>query len=164
LKTVLVPVLAVSALALGSTPAAAQACGAHVSVRQVDKKQNEDGTRTLKYRAVVQADPAAGCTRVSFHVIRSYVRNDGVTLEEPIPMSVEAHDQEVVEAEDVLATNKLVYWRADRVSCQPCAGVAVAAKPSKPGKAARSGSGTKVAGEPVAAGRTDPGSGTKRLR
>jgi hypothetical protein len=159
-KTVLVPVLAVTAVALGSAPAGAQSCGAQVSVRQVDKKQNEDGTRTLKYRATVQADPAAGCTRVSFDVIRSYVRHDGVTLEDPIPMSVEAHDQEVVEAQDVLATSKLVYLRAERVSCQPCSSVAVAARPGKSGAKAASSS-TKTA---AAAGRVEPGSGTKRLR
>jgi hypothetical protein len=103
--------------------AAAQVCAARATVRQMSASPNEDGTRTLRYRAHVQADrEAAACTRVSFTVMRSYVGADGATREEGIPLTVEVKDQLEVDGEDVLATKKLVYWWTDRVTCEPCAG------------------------------------------
>jgi hypothetical protein len=119
---VLVPSIVGVLALLGPAGAGAQECGARVTVRQVGMKANEDGTRTLKYRARVEAaTESSQCAKVSFTVMRSYIRTDGQKLEDGIPVAVEADGRVEVEGEDILATSKLVYWWADRVSCQPCA-------------------------------------------
>jgi hypothetical protein len=141
---VLVPsIVGICALA---APAAveAQSCGARVTVRQVGMKANEDGTRTLKYRAKVEADHGTSrCAKVQFTVMRSYVRTDGQKLEDGIPVTVEAEKRAEVEGEDILATNKLVYWWADRVSCQPCLEQVAESAPSQDRDA------TRVAAQPL---------------
>jgi hypothetical protein len=109
-------------------------CGARVTVREVSRQPNDDGTRTLKYRASVQAEPAEGaaCSKVSFSVMRSYVKADGSTAEAGIPMTIEARKRStVVDGEDVLPTSRLVYWWADQVRCEPCSGDPVASASSR---------------------------------
>lgn len=113
-------------------------CGARVTVRQVAMQPNDDGTRTLKYRASVQVDSeGAACTRVKFSVMRSYVKRDGSTVEAGIPVTVDVprHNADV-EGDDVLPTSRLVYWWPDQVRCEPCPAAATSeASPAVPGKA-----------------------------
>jgi hypothetical protein len=102
------------------SPAAAQTCGARVTVRQIGMTANEDGTRTLRYRASVQTDQSA-CTKVAFTIIRSYIKPDGTAVEDAIPVEVQVPGRAIdVEGETLANTRRLIYWRADRVSCQPC--------------------------------------------
>jgi hypothetical protein len=110
---------------LGARLSADPVCGAHVTVREVGRQANDDGTRTLKYRATVLAEPAEGasCARVSFSVMRSYVKSDGSTAEGPIPVTLEVKKRNTtVDGQDVLATTRLVYWWADQIRCEPCTG------------------------------------------
>jgi hypothetical protein len=125
----------ISGALLALIPASVSAdpvCGARVTVREVSRQPNDDGTRTLKYRASVQAEPAEGtvCSRVSFSVMRSYVKADGSTAEAGIPMTLEVRKRSTVDGEDVLPTSRLVYWWADQVRCEPCSAAA-----SAPGRA-----------------------------
>jgi hypothetical protein len=126
-------------MALGSVRTAdAQVCGARVTVREVARQVNDDGTRTLRYRANVLAEPAEGtsCARVSFSVMRSYVKTDGTTAEAGIPVTVEVKKRSTnVDGEDVLATSRLVYWWADQVRCEPCSGEVTEAPPAPAAKA-----------------------------
>jgi hypothetical protein len=109
--------------------AVAQVCSARATVRQIGVKPNDDGTRTLRYRATLQADKdAVPCTKVDLTVVRSYVAADGTTREEGIPLSAEVKDKLEIDGEDVLATSKLVYWRTERVTCEPCAGAPATTK------------------------------------
>ena len=104
----------------GPVPAVAQPCGARVTVRQIGMTTNEDGTRTLRYRASVQTDQSA-CTKVTFTIIRSYIKPDGAAVEDAIPVQVQVPGRAIdVEGETLANTRRLIYWRADRVSCQPC--------------------------------------------
>jgi hypothetical protein len=104
------------------------ACGARVTVRQVGMQPNDDGTRTLKYRANVQIDPPGVCTRVSFSLMRSYVKGDGSTVEAGLPLAVEVQKRStLLEGDDVLPTSRLVYWWTDDVRCEPCPGGQAAA-------------------------------------
>jgi hypothetical protein len=114
--------MGVTVLATGAA-SAGPVCGAHVTVREVGRQANDDGTRTLKYRATVLAEPADGasCARVTFSVMRSYVKSDGSTTEGAIPVTLEVKKRNTtVDGEDVLATTRLVYWWADQVRCEPC--------------------------------------------
>jgi len=117
-------------LLTGASPCAAQVCAARVKVHQVGMKANQDGTRTLRYQARVQTDSAGpACATVAFSVLGSYVKPGGATLEDTIPVAVDARRRTVVvEGEEVLPTSKLVYWRVDGVTCEPCPETARAQK------------------------------------
>jgi hypothetical protein len=100
---------------------AAEVCGARVSVRQIAMSQNEDGTRNVRYRASVETDQTS-CARVSFTIVRSYLKPDGSNYEDMIPVEVQVPGRAVdVEGDTVADTRRLIYWRAEKVSCQPCA-------------------------------------------
>jgi hypothetical protein len=147
---------------LGGNASADPVCGARVTVREVGRQANDDGTRTLKYRAVVLADPAEGasCARVSFNVMRSYVKADGSTAEAGIPVAVDAKKRSTtVDGEDVLPTSPLVYWWADQVRCEPCAAEAppAAAPHAAAGKKQRSD--LRLEAEP---GQKAPSKGRKK--
>jgi hypothetical protein len=118
-------------LTMGAVPlVSAQTCGARVTVRQVGMQPNDDGTRTLRYRASVQIDPPGVCTRVSFSLMRSYVRSDGSTIEAGLPLSVEVEKRNtLLEGDDVLPTSRLVYWWTEQVRCEPCTGETSTAAP-----------------------------------
>jgi hypothetical protein len=147
---VLAPVVPLLAMFAIPQDAVAQVCGARATVRQTAMKMNDDGTRTVRYRADVLADrEAAQCTNVHLMVMRSYVKADGSTVEEGIPLSLEVHDRKQFDGEEVLPTSKLVYWWTDRVRCEPCAGAAQDAKaPTSP-----QGSEKRAAGDAASGGK-----------
>jgi len=132
-------VAAVLPFALAAAGAqAAGVCGAAVTVRQIRLSPNEDGTRTVRYRATVQTDQPA-CARVSFTIIRSYIKPDGTAFEDAIPVEVQVPGRSVdVEADTIANTRRLIYWRAEKVTCEPCAGTAgnlpAAPMPSSPSR------------------------------
>jgi hypothetical protein len=112
--------MAMATLAAAGAVEAADACGAQVSVRQVATTPNADGTRTVRYRATVQTDQTS-CTRVTFTIMRSYIKTDGTAFEDAIPVDVQVEGRADVEADTVADTRRLIYWRAERVTCEPCA-------------------------------------------
>jgi hypothetical protein len=140
-----VAALLISGMSLGVH--AESACGARVTVREVGRQLNDDGTRTLKYRASVEAETEASCAKISFSIMRSYVKADGSTTEGAIPMTIEARRRStVIEGEDVLPTSRLVYWWADQVRCDACAGPAEAGAAMKPKSGSKPSGRRKVLG------------------
>jgi hypothetical protein len=136
-------------------------CGAQVTVRQIKLTPNADGTRTVRYRASVQTDQPA-CAVVSFTIIRSYIKPDGAAFEDAIPVEVDVPGRVDVEADTIADTRRLIYWRAEKVTCRPCAGSAsnapAASAPSAASSAA--GDGSSSSGE---AGWNVPRVGTKTV-
>src|SRR5687767_11978438 len=104
--------LVVGALSAAAAAPAAEVCGARVSVRQIAMTPNEDGTRTVRYRASVETDQPA-CAQVSFTIVRSYIKPDGTNMEDMIPVDVQVPGRAVdVEGDTVAHTRRLIYWRA----------------------------------------------------
>jgi hypothetical protein len=106
---------------------AADVCGARVDVKQIGMTPNEDGTRTVRYRASVQTDQVT-CAKVSFSILRSYIKPDGTAFEDVIPVDIQVPGRAVdVEGETLANTRRLIYWRAEKITCEPCAKGEVAA-------------------------------------
>ena len=149
-------VLAGAAVLLGGRSEAADVCGAQVTVRQIGMTPNDDGTRTVRYRASVETDQVT-CAKVSFSIIRSYIKPDGTAFEDAIPVDIQVPGRAVdVEGETLANTRRLIYWRAEKVACLPCAAGSAANVPAAPvpGSTRRTATGTTTT-----AAKADSGGG-----
>jgi hypothetical protein len=141
---------------------AADVCGARVDVRQIGMTSNDDGTRTVRYRASVQTDQVT-CAKVTFSIIRSYIKPDGTAFEDAIPVDIQVPGRAVdVEGETLANTRRLIYWRAERISCQPCAdggkgNVPAAPVPGAPSSRRPAASGGSTAPTTIASSDSDGG-------
>jgi hypothetical protein len=139
--------MAGAALLLGGRSEAADVCGAQVTVRQIGMTPNEDGTRIVRYRASVETDQPT-CAKVGFSIIRSYIKPDGTPFEDAIPVDIQVPGRAVdVEGETLANTRRLIYWRAEKVTCQPCAGGSAANVAAAPVPSSRRAGGTVASRE-----------------